>query len=570
MENDFKRILKQYWGFDRFRPLQEEIIESVANGFDTLALLPTGGGKSLTFQVPALARKGLCLVVTPLVALMRDQVQHLVERNILAAAIYSEMGSNAIESTLSRCLYGNVKLLYVSPERLANETFRTLLPSLNVTMIAIDEAHCISQWGYDFRPSYLKIAEIRELLPQVPVLALTATATPEVCEDIKRQLRFRNNNKTLRTSFARDNLHYIVREVEDKPLYLLRIIEAIQEGAVIVYTSSRQRTHEIAAWIQQRGYDAAYFHAGLSAAQKNLIQDDWSKGTTRVIVATNAFGMGIDRPDVRAVVHMDMPDSIEAYFQEAGRAGRDGEKAYAVLLHNKKDDTTLMRHIADRFPSEEQIRSVYAKLCYHLELGIGNGLGAMFPLDVDQLCYHHHLMPNLFYGALRVLQNGGYLQLLDENDNASRVRILVRHEDLYLSWGLTIMEEHTLDTVMRMYTGLFTDHAYVSEGDIAERMGTDRLTVYNSLQGLSNKGLISYIPYKRAPWVKFLTPRVDEDSIVTYRGDLELQRKVYEERVRRMIDYAKTSICRSQFMLRYFGENDAKKCGNCDNCRETK
>ncbi len=569
MENDFKRILKQYWGFESFRPLQEEIIESVANGFDTLALLPTGGGKSLTFQVPALTREGLCLVVTPLVALMRDQVQHLVERNILAAAIYSEMGSHAIESTLSRCLYGNVKLLYVSPERLENETFRALLPSLNVTMIAIDEAHCISQWGYDFRPSYLKIAEIRDLLPKAPILALTATATPGVCEDIKRQLHFRDNNKTLRTSFARDNLHYIVREVEDKPRYLLRIIEAIEEGAVIVYTSSRQRTREIAEWIQQHGYDAAYFHAGLSAIQKNQIQDDWNRGTTRVIVSTNAFGMGIDRPDVRAVVHIDMPDSIEAYFQEAGRAGRDGKKAYAVLLHNKKDDTTLLRHIADRFPSEEQIRKAYAKLCYHLELGIGNGMGAMFPIDVDQLCYHHHLMPNLFYGALRALQNSGYLQLLDENDNASRVRILVRHEDLYLSWGMTHKEEETLDTVMRMYTGLFTDHAYVSEGDIAERMGTDRNTVYNTLQGLSNKGLISYIPYKRAPWVKFLTPRVDEESIVAYRGDLEMQRKAYEERVRRMIDYARTPTCRSQFMLRYFGEIDAPKCGNCDNCRET-
>ncbi|MBQ9591947.1 MAG: RecQ family ATP-dependent DNA helicase [Paludibacteraceae bacterium] len=568
MQDRFHRILKQYWGYDSFRPLQEDIIRSIDANIDTLALMPTGGGKSITFQVPALARDGLCLVVTPLVSLMRDQVQHLREKNILAATIFSEMGSHAIENTLSRCLYGNVKLLYISPERLGNETFRNMLPTLNISMIAVDEAHCISQWGYDFRPAYLKIAEIRDLLPHVPILALTATATPDVIDDIKRQLHFRDNHNTFRKSFGRSNLHYIVRQVEDKPQYLLRILRSIRDGAVIIYTSSRARTRDIATFLGEHDFPAEHFHAGLTSVKKNLIQEAWSKRETNVIVATNAFGMGIDRPDVRAVIHIDVPDSIESYFQEAGRAGRDGNESYAVLLFNRKDESTLMRHIADRFPSEDQVRRVYAKLCYYLEIGVGEAYEQTFPVDVDTLCYRHHLMPNMFYGALRMLQSNGYLQLLDENDNASKLRILVSHEDLYQNWGLTPNEEETLDATMRMYTGLFTDHAYVNEDDIAARMGTDRQSVYTALRGLTFKGIVSYIPYKRAPLVKFLTPRLDESRIVTYRDTTLQQKRIYEHRIRSIIDYANARQCRSQFLLRYFGESDATPCGNCDYCRE--
>lgn len=566
MVTDVRRILHQYWGYADFRPLQREIIESVLSGRDTLALMPTGGGKSLTFQVPALCMDGLCLVVTPLIALMRDQVSHLREKNILAAAIYGDMGAAAIERVFSRCLYGNVKLLYVSPERLQNEQFRNVMSQMRISMVAVDEAHCISQWGYDFRPSYLQIAELRDLLPHVPFLAVTATATPQVVRDIQEKLRF-DKGQVFRMSFERKNLHYIVRKVEDKNKYLLRILSN-SEGSAIVYVRSRVETREVSEFLTKHGICSDHFHAGLLPRQKELVQADWSAGRTRVIVATNAFGMGIDKSDVRVVVHLDAPDSLEAYFQEAGRAGRDGLESYAVLLFSPDEVKRLRMRVHERYPSDDIVRKVYAHLCYHLELAMGVGMGCKFPIDLERFCFSQHLMPHVVNGSLHVLQSCGYLKLTGENDNASRVVMRVTHSDLYKNWGMTVEEEVVLDAVLRMYTGLFMNYAYISEEDIAQRIGSDRQRVYIALRGIANKGVIGYIPYRRAPFVEFLTPRIDEKDLNLNRGDLDCQRRAYTERVEKMIEYCTTEdVCRSQMLSRYFGDDSAQPCGGCDVCR---
>ena len=381
---DYQAILKQYWGYDSFRGIQEDIIRSIGEGRDTLGLMPTGGGKSVTFQVPALAQEGMCLVITPLIALMKDQVQNLKRRGIKALAVYSGMSRQDIIATLENAIFGNYKFLYISPERLDTDIFRIKLAKMKISLITVDESHCISQWGYDFRPAYLKIAEVRRLLPGVPVLALTATATPEVVKDIQQRLEFREEN-VFRMSFERTNLAYVVRRTENKAAELLHILQRMP-GSAILYVRNRRRTKEVTEWLQQQGITADFYHAGLDDAVKDIRQQRWQKGESRVMVATNAFGMGIDKPDVRLVIHLDLPDSIEAYFQEAGRAGRDGQKAYAIILHSKADSTTLRKRIPDNFPEKDYIRDVYEHLQYYYEMAMGDGRGCVREFDIEDFC----------------------------------------------------------------------------------------------------------------------------------------------------------------------------------------
>ena len=435
----YQEILKQHWGYDNFRGIQEEIINSIGAGNDTLGLMPTGGGKSITFQVPALAKEGLCLVITPLIALMKDQVRNLRDRGIKALAIYSGMSREEIVVALENCIFGDYKFLYISPERLDTEIFQAKLKRMKVSMITVDESHCISQWGYDFRPAYLKIADIRKMLPEVPVLALTATATPEVIKDIRQKLDFKEGSQTFRMSFERKNLAYIVRRAENKQEELLHILTSVS-GSAIVYARNRKRTREIAEWLNNQHITATFYHAGLNDDVKDQRQKSWQTGESRVMVATNAFGMGIDKPDVRLVVHVDMPDSPEAYFQEAGRAGRDGQKAYAVLLHAKSDKTTLNKRITDTFPDKEYIRNVYENINYFFQMAMGDGRGCTFAFNIDEFCHNFKHFPIQVDSALKILTRAGYLEYTDEQDNASRLIFTLRRDELYK------LQEYDADT----------------------------------------------------------------------------------------------------------------------------
>ena len=563
--NKYQEILKQYWGYDSFRDLQEEIITSIGEGKDTLGLMPTGGGKSITFQVPALAQSGLCIVITPLIALMKDQVQNLRKRGIKALAIYSGMTRQEIVTALENCIFGDYKFLYISPERLDTEIFRIKLRSMKVSMITVDESHCISQWGYDFRPAYLKIAEIRELLPGVPVLALTATATPEVVKDIQSRLNFREEN-VFRMSYERKNLAYIVRKTDNKTGELLHILKRI-DGSAIIYVRNRRRTKEITELLMQEGITADFYHAGLDNAVKDLRQKRWQNGEIRVMVATNAFGMGIDKPDVRIVLHIDLPDSPEAYFQEAGRAGRDGLKAYAVILYAKSDKMTLHKRVADTFPEKEYILQVYEHLQYYYQMAMGDGFQCIREFNLEEFCRKFKYFPVPVDSALKILTQAGYLEYTDEQDNASRILFTIRRDELYKLREMGTEAETLIQTILRSYTGVFTDYAYISEDTLAIRTGLTRQQIYNILVTLTKRRIVDYIPHKKTPYIIYTRERLELRYLHIPASVYEERKARYEARIKAMEEYVTSeSVCRSRMLLRYFGEKNEHNCKQCDVC----
>ena len=562
----YAEILKQYWGYDAFRGIQESIIESIGSGHDTLGLMPTGGGKSITFQVPALAQPGLCLVITPLIALMKDQVRNLRDRGIQALAIYSGMTREEIVIALENCIFGDYKFLYISPERLDTDIFRTKLRSMKVSLITVDESHCISQWGYDFRPAYLKIAEVRKLLPGVPVLALTATATPEVVQDIQDRLEFRPDSRVFRMSFERRNLAYIVRPTESKAEELLHILRSLP-GSAIVYTRNRRRTREVAEWLNQQDITATFYHAGLSNTTKDERQRSWLCGEHRVMVATNAFGMGIDKPDVRLVVHIDMPDSPEAYFQEAGRAGRDRQKAYAVLLFAPSDKTQLKKRISDTFPAIDYIRKVYEDVNYYFQMAMGDGRGCTFAFDLEEFCTRFKHFPVQADSALKILTRAGYLEYTDEQDNASRLLFTLTRDELYRLRDDDPDTEKLINVILRSYTGLFTDYAYINEELLEKRTGLSRQRIYELLLLLTRRHIVHYIPRKKTPYLIYTRERQDKDRLIFTREVYEDRKASYITRIEAMIAYATaTDRCRSRMLLRYFGEQNEHNCRQCDVC----
>lgn len=567
-----EEILKKYWGYDDFRGVQREIIESICAGHDTLGLMPTGGGKSVTFQVPALAMKGTCVVVTPLIALMQDQVQNLRRRGIRAAAIYSGMSHEQILMTLENAVFGQVKLLYVSPERLSSDIFRTKLRHMTVSFICVDEAHCISQWGYDFRPSYLEIADIRRDLPQVPILALTATATPVVVQDIQDKLTLdisasaSSGFNVFKMSFERKNLAYVVRRAADKQDELLHILNSVA-GTSIVYVRSRRRAEEYAKWLDGTGITATFYHAGLDTPVKNERQQAWLHNKVRVMVATNAFGMGIDKPDVRLVIHVDCPDSVEAYFQEAGRAGRDGRKAYAVLLYNDHDERKLLKRVSDTFPEKDYIKKVYDHLAYYYQIATGTGYNRVFEFNVDDFCQKFRHFPIRVHSALKILNRAGYMEYIEEQESQARVKFILERDELDRLRSLSPAEDGVVTALLRNYGGLFVDYGFIDEALIASEAELQKPVVYQLLKQLAEKHIISFIPQKRTPYVRYLQRREDSEFLLFPPAIYEDLKTRYEQRIQAIISYAKTSNqCRSRQLLRYFGEENGHDCGLCDVC----
>ena len=559
-------ILKQYWGYDEFRPLQEEIILSVADQKDTLGLMPTGGGKSITFQVYSLSVDGICLVVTPLIALIKDQVENLRSKGIKVLAIYSGMSGREIDIALNNAIYGDYKFLYVSPERLGSEHFQEFLVRMKLNLITVDEAHCISQWGYDFRPSYLTISDLRKTFPETPILALTATATQKVVEDIQDKLLFREKN-VLQKSFRRDNLIYLVRDKEDKMGYLTDTIQK-SKGTGIVYVRSRKKTREIAQMLQQQKIAADFYHAGLAPDLRSQKQDKWMSGEIRVIVATNAFGMGIDKPDVRFVIHLDLPDSLEAYFQEAGRGGRDGKKSVAVLLYNNTDKRRLHKMVTDSFPAIEVIRSVYNSICNFLMIAIGSGKAGIFSFRIEDFSKRFGFQITAVYHSLKLLERQGYVSYIENVDNYSRVMFTVRRDDLYKIQLRNAELDSFIKLILRSYTGVFTDFVNIDEALLARRSNLTGELIYQHLKTLAQNKIIDYIPQKKTPVLVFETERLDTNRIHISADNYQLRKVKYQLQVDSVIDYAvNDNKCRSVALLEYFGQYGSEPCGSCDICR---
>ena len=559
-------ILKTYWGYDDFRGIQRDIIESIGRGQDTLGLMPTGGGKSITFQVPTLAGEGLCIVVTPLIALMKDQVANLRSRGIKALAIHTGMKTSEVVTALENCIFGDYKFLYISPERIGSELFLKKIRRVNVQLITIDEAHCISQWGHDFRPAYRRISELRDIFPNAPLLALTATATPEVVNDIQQQLRFAKPN-CFRMSFARRNLAYVVRNTENKAAELLHILGRVS-GSAIVYTLNRKKTKEVCEFLTSNGITAEYYHAGLSPESKDAKEEAWKSGKARVMVSTNAFGMGIDKPDVRLVVHIDLPSSIEAYFQEAGRAGRDGEKAYAVTLFSRIDKQIVSRRLSDNYPPQDFIREVYDEVCYYYNMALGDGLDCTFEFSLGDFCKKYHRPTLQTDSALRLLTRMGYIEYVEEMEYASRVRFITDKDTLFRI-KLPADYELLINAILRNYSGLFNDFAFIDERFLSRVTKLSRHRMYEILVSLHSKRLVQYAPSKKCPIITFTRHRVLGSELRFEHAVYDERKAIFGDRLNAIIKYAtSTDKCRSALLLEYFGEKDAGACGCCDVCAD--
>lgn len=558
-------VLSRYWGYDSFRPLQLDIIESILSGYDTIGLLPTGGGKSITFQVPAMIFPGLTVVVTPLISLMKDQVDNLREAGIRAVYLHAGLSMRETTLALDRCRLGKAKLLYISPEKLQSPNFADTLRLFDVSLIVVDEAHCISQWGYDFRPSYLKIASLRQMFPKVPLMALTASATPEVIDDIAAKLCMKGH-AVFRKSFTRDNISYIVRDTDYKEGKIIEILQKVP-GTAIVYVRSRRRTREIAQAIAASGISADFYHAGLIPEEKEEKQNAWKSGATRVIVATNAFGMGIDKPDVRIVIHYDMPPSLEEYYQEAGRAGRDGLPSFAVLLTCRHDKALLSRRLTEAFPDKDAIRRIYELVCNFLDIAVGEGYNKVFEFNISLFCTRFHYHPRVVDPALRILSQAGYIDYTDEMTTRSRIMILMRRDELY-DLQLPAAADSVLQAVLRTSTGIFADYEVISEPLIARHLGFTEQTVYENLLLLTRMHVLHYIPRQTAPYILFTTSREEPQHLLFPKAVYEQRRQRMALRLDAMRRFAfSTDVCRVNTMLRYFGENPEKPCGKCDICR---
>lgn len=561
-----RNILKKHWGYESFRPLQEDIIMSVLSGRDTLGLMPTGGGKSITFQVPAMALPGLTVVVTPLISLMKDQVDNLRRRRVKAVYLHSGMTVRESKIAREKLINGGAKLLYVSPERLRNQRFIQELRMTEVSLIVVDEAHCISQWGYDFRPSYLNIRSLRKIFPKVNVLALTATATPHVESDILRQLEMKDA-ALFRMSFSRSNLNYIVRNTETKIYEIFHILSRT-EGSAIVYVRSRKRTREIAEYLSSAGISSTYYHAGLDISLKEERQNEWQRSGVRVMVATNAFGMGIDKPDVRVVIHFDMPPSLEEYYQEAGRAGRDGKKSYVVLLTSRADSGLLRRRVTETFPPREEIKMLYERVCNYLHVSMDEGYEKLAEFDVERFCEVFSYQRRRCLACLHLLGQAGYLEYLEETEHRSRVMMTCTREELYHVDRLSADADLVLTRILRLYSGLFAEYVYIDERVISRESGIDERRVYESLLELGRRKVLSYVPRSRSPYIYFPTAREDKRYVMIGKDIYEDRKKVISERTEAMIDYGfGKGKCREKILLEYFGEQDGKDCGRCDICR---